>query len=56
MMRAMYEEDSQGLSRLLVDKRILVVGDSLFLRLETRGECDFFSIIWSESATLILQR
>jgi hypothetical protein len=26
------------------------------LRLETRGECDNFSTIWSENATLILQR
>jgi hypothetical protein len=29
------------------------VGDSSFLRLETRGECDDFSTIWSESATKI---
>jgi hypothetical protein len=39
MTRTMYERDSQGSSQLL-DKRILIVGDSLFLRLETGGECD----------------
>jgi hypothetical protein len=32
------------LSRLL-DKRILVVGDSLFLRLKMRGECNLFFTI-----------
>jgi hypothetical protein len=52
MMRTIYERDSRGLSRLL-DKRILMVGDSLFLRLGTRGECNDFSTIWSESATKI---
>jgi hypothetical protein len=44
IIRTMYEKDSQGLSQLL-DKKILVVGDSLFLRLEARGEYDFFSTI-----------
>jgi hypothetical protein len=52
--RTMCKRDSQGLSRLL-DARILEVGDSLFLRLKTREEYDFFSTIWSENATLILQ-
>jgi hypothetical protein len=36
MTRTMYERDSQGLSRLL-DKRILIVGDSLLLDLRREG-------------------
>jgi hypothetical protein len=51
----MCERYSQSLSQLL-DTRILEVDNGIFLRLEVRGEFDSFSTIWSENATLILQR